>query len=796
MKQFFKYEFRKYQQDVLTSLNKYVEDGKVNIVAPPGSGKTILGLEIICRLNLKTIIFVPTLAIKEQWCNSYLINFDGKLKFYDDIRVVTYQSLNDENLEEIIKWSSTNSIMLVFDEAHHLYQTWLDKINNLKAKINTQFTLSLTATPPYDISDKEYAKYLELCGDIDIVIEVDKLIKEKAICPHQDYIYFNDLLDSEKKQVKEYKSKVLEAIRKVENSSELDDLYFHIKKNITNKTEESYQYVHYYRSIINYLKSLNYKFSKIELNLYLSNFKITDVTILDVENTFYYLVFIMKNENIKIILKSYGLIEKQSVNLQLNNNLEKQLNNSINKLSSIFEIVNFEMNLRPNDASILILTDFIRNEELSNLFLNRQFHSLSVLSIFDKISKNFSSVAVLSGKVAIVNKIHIAEFNKYNYKEYNDFIIIEDVSTEIVLKISELYNNSLIKILIGTKSLLGEGWDSRITNVLIFASFIESYVSSNQMRGRALRFIDNKVSHIWHLVSVPISIDIERDNFEVKRRFTTFYGLAYENDEISDNINRYTYLPKKITTDNIVSVNNKTLDYASDLNSIKESWLKVSNSNIGIRRSFSLNKTSFSNKKIYITTSAMTLLLIAMIYLINIILSKFNLEKVSEIIILVCSLLAVILTFLLVKMIIYVSQPINYLNKVLTALKNTLLFEHKIEDVQFTINKKSDKYQNRYEIVISSKYVRDRTLFYNSVSEILSNVDNPRYVLVYYFLFIPIYSNSLPCPTIIGKNKQSANKLREELSNNAKYKLFYTRNQNGLKILNKIKKYKFFKHCQ
>lgn len=35
--------FRDYQQRVLDNANKYLKDGKINIVAAPGSGKTILG---------------------------------------------------------------------------------------------------------------------------------------------------------------------------------------------------------------------------------------------------------------------------------------------------------------------------------------------------------------------------------------------------------------------------------------------------------------------------------------------------------------------------------------------------------------------------------------------------------------------------------------------------------------------------------------------------------------------------------------------------------------------------------
>ncbi len=52
---------------------------------------------------------------------------------------------------------------------------------------------------------------------------------------------------------------------------------------------------------------------------------------------------------------------------------------------------------------------------------------------------------------------------------------------------TEWLKNGDLKILVGTGSLLGEGWDCPSINSLILASQIGSFVSSNQMRGRAIR---------------------------------------------------------------------------------------------------------------------------------------------------------------------------------------------------------------------------------------------------------------------------------------------------------------------
>ena len=52
-----------------------------------------------------------------------------------------------------------------------------------------------------------------------------------------------------------------------------------------------------------------------------------------------------------------------------------------------------------------------------------------------------------------------------------------------VAVITAMFEAGRIHVLAGTKSLLGEGWDSPSINSLILASFVGSFVLTNQMRG-------------------------------------------------------------------------------------------------------------------------------------------------------------------------------------------------------------------------------------------------------------------------------------------------------------------------
>ena len=182
----FKGTFRDYQQKILSHTNQYLQDNKIHIVAAPGSGKTILGLELIRKIGKPALIFSPTVVIRQQWGERFSSNFipEGKcieefmsydLKSPGLLTSVTYQALHaavtkgkvkavddEEVLEEeqeedfsdfrisdVIVEAGIGTICL--DEAHHLRSEWQKALEGfVKALPREIKILSLTATPPYD----------------------------------------------------------------------------------------------------------------------------------------------------------------------------------------------------------------------------------------------------------------------------------------------------------------------------------------------------------------------------------------------------------------------------------------------------------------------------------------------------------------------------------------------------------------------------------------------------------------------------------------------------------------------
>ncbi len=65
----FRFPLRRYQQEILELIKLKLEKGEreLHIVAPPGAGKTIIGLQLASLLKENTLIISPTTTIQAQW---------------------------------------------------------------------------------------------------------------------------------------------------------------------------------------------------------------------------------------------------------------------------------------------------------------------------------------------------------------------------------------------------------------------------------------------------------------------------------------------------------------------------------------------------------------------------------------------------------------------------------------------------------------------------------------------------------------------------------------------------------
>ncbi|GAA5094214.1 hypothetical protein GCM10023210_25650 [Chryseobacterium ginsengisoli] len=870
----FKYNWRKYQKNFLDHVDEYLTEDHVHIVAPPGSGKTVLGLEIMLRLNKPTLIVAPTLAIRNQWiqrfCELFLEIENTPDWISTDIRnpnfitVTTYQGIHaacsnakevetdDENFDEECSPSNISELVkklkkqkiktFVLDEAHHLKNAWWKSLTELKDQINPTI-VALTATPPFDVSGAEWQKYIQLNGSLDVEISVPELMIEGDLCPHQDLVYFTLPTEKEQSKIEDYYNHANNFFEEIRN----DKVLLHALENhpVYQNPEQYldwiYENLSSYTSGLVYLNFRGKKIADIHFEIVGDKEKFVpefDFFWFEELIDFYLFVdeihfkkFEEHRNNLENRLRRNGFLEKKMVSFFNNKNLTQIFNSSIGKLQGIKEIVDFEYSVLKDDLKMVILTDFIKKEFLANTIQNDfELDKIGAIPIFEKLRRENSDkkkIGVLTGSVVIIPKNSRVIFDEFCRKKgisnipvselsYDeDYFLInitDQIRHNIVHIITEIFQQGEIHILIGTKSLLGEGWDAPKMNALILASFVSSFVLSNQMRGRVIRTDkDNprKTGNIWHLVCFDEKSETGGQDFDIlKRRFKTFVGVSNsDNSSIENNFER---LNIKIIEDKkeFSLINFQTFSFAKDRENLSKRWnTALDKGNVLIEEMKIPVESMRENEEMKLKSLKQMIGNFSGIMVSTVL--AFLYEVVSEVVkslddihsrngFFKVTLVAGILGIVVYggKFIRATKQYLKYKNiaKHLELIGNVIL-ENLIKEkiIQTPIEKlkivtSSDVYKNSVcHLEGGSNY--EKSQFIQTLQELISPVDNPRYLLEqkdkFFFMKKSIY---FPIPEIFAKNKKSAEFFRKTWSETFdKSDLIFTRTIEGRQILLKLR---------
>ncbi|CAM1367526.1 conserved hypothetical protein [Tenacibaculum sediminilitoris] len=850
----FLFDWRPYQAKVLQNFSVHIQDDHFHIVAPPGSGKTILGIEIIKKIGKKTLILAPTLTIRNQWedrlqnffttdCNFKQISFD--IKQPSDITFSTYQALHSfyksfNTKEAYYNFFKKHQIeVLLLDEAHHLKNAWWECLYDLKEQ-HIQTVVALTATPPYDSENSEIQKYFKLCGEIDDEIVVPDLVKEHNLCPHQDLVFLSKLEDQEINFITDFRLKIAQFVTDILKDKEF--ISFLKQHRFYAKTEENleelYKYSDFFSSLLISLHQAGeaIPFEKLHVLGFEENEKIEFPSITNewIQILFQHLLVVDRENLIEhetylhILekrLRKLAVFSKKKVNLVGNELLYKSLSNSPSKLKSITTIVQQEQQNLEDDLRCVILSDYIRKEYLNATLPEiKEIKKLGVIPIFHHVrttTKNKNSLAVLTGNLVIIHSSNIAKLglidaiDNYNYtalKSDTEFVILSSKNSSkhtIVEAITQLFELGHIKILVGTKSLLGEGWDAPSINSLILASVIGSFVTSNQMRGRAIR-VDNKnpdkVGLIWHLACIDTLDEFGGRDFEIlARRFNAFLGISNnEKAIISNGISRL-QLPDNFIDEDIQQQNKKTLEFSKNRDLIAQRWTNAISKGKGVIKELTFynekNEQFPKQKKLYyqdIVKYTVGEIIIGLSFFIpKFIIKNFNVLLQKGVVYFLLALSSALgLTFgykiykstqlylyfglihrKIDKMAAVILESLNRLNHLTTPInqiqiKTELLAEG---NVSCTIQG-----ANRYE----------STLFIKALDELLQPIDTPKYLLIKtnWFRRKLKLNNFFPVPEIFGVRKKECEVLQSCWNKHlGKSKLVYTRTINGRKLLLKAR---------
>ena len=872
----FKGQWRQYQQRVLDKAESFMDDGKIHLVAAPGSGKTTLGIEFIQRFGNPTLILVPTVTIRQQWIDrikqaflsddnlvEQLISQD--LKRPKMITVATYQALHsamnqvvgdsliedtdDESQQEhfdfqgfdIRKTFGDQDLgTLCLDECHHLRNEWWKSLEIFRKSFPKIKMISLTATPPYEGEPALWERYISMCGEIDEEITVPELVKEGTLCPHQDYVYFAFSTKEERTQLDQFEKQKLNFLTKlstdinfsntIQSSPALSDQI---------SDDDLLANPKYLSAILIFLRSKNLPFPQRFQGL-LATKALPTFTLEWFETLLNGVIFQVPNwfgfteeafNQLKSDLKANGLIERNQVKLIRNKKQDVLLNQSLGKLNAVRDIFKAEYQSLGNNLRQLVLTDFIRKDFQVHLGdKNAQFTQLGVLSYFESIRSEMIEqswtvpIAVLTGSLVIIPtsaKEHLERLIPNSRLSYD---IIGQLSQEDYLKVSvsgshhdlvtaltQLFQEGYIQVIIGTKSLLGEGWDAPCVNSLILASFVGSFMLSNQMRGRAIRvWPDNpdKTSNIWHLVSINLSprkwfeFQNDEENYDetlelqlyglspdldlLDRRMTQFLGLHYSELTIESGIDRLDLNQITFSQKGLEKLNQNAITLSQKRQELKDRWQQALplNEEMEVANEVEVDKQFLPLA--YLNDWMKALLIsqaLAVTYFIIDLGRYLIVGKPFNQSLPIFLLALLVLAIFWGRYFIYKS-PYKRLEIFGKAIHQALLDSGQIETEESAPRVVKDSKQAIYNaIYLKGASMREKEIFAQALTEFFAPIENQRYILKSCHK-VKDQTEFFAVPSMFEKRKADAESFLQNIQKSVgKYNLIYTRSVQGRPIL-------------
>ena len=834
--------WRNYQARLLEEMQAHLHNQRLHIVAAPGSGKTVFGLEVVRRLNQPTLVLTPTLTTRNQWAErlSELFLDAGEtrqawvstnLRQPALLTVSTYQALhalcgeNPQSLPAALAEAGFQT--LVVDEAHHLRADWWRTLTFVAEALPGVKVVALTATPPYDVSPSEWRRYEEFCGPVDAEVSVPELVAQGDLCPHQDYVYFSLPTEKERTSLDQFRTGAQQFVERLRGNQDfaLSLLDHPWMTDPEKQTEAILEDSEWLSGMAVYLNAVGAQIPSPVLRVL--GIKIGQIPSLSLRwleillerclyaDTPWFLRHQQLLKGIRHELHQMGAISRRRVYLQNPPIRAELLTTSATKLKSIEEIVRMEWNSLGTGLRCVVLTDYIRKSEMPQPGVTTTvFEDMGAVPVFETLRTALPKdvlVAVLTGSLVIVParcETRLREITGEGVvmirtlPHDETYVTVEFGSEDnhrSVTLLTRIFQEGGIQVMIGTKSLLGEGWDAPAINTLILASFVGSYVTSNQMRGRSIR-IDprnpRKAANIWHLVCAEPGIFGPGEDFELlARRCRAFVGVSAVDASIGNGVARLGCGSPPFGAAQIPDLNAQTRKRALDREGLRERWRVALESGTSKEISHAVEAPEDAAPRTFVLRNTILALFLQAASVFGYVFSQtmrsggnhndtgpFTVVAVAAA---VAALASLPYTARAIWRLVRHGSPEGSMAQVGRAVLESLGYAG-------ALDRKSGDYavlaerngQGAVSCWIRGGTRSDHVAFVRAMREALRRVDNPRYLLARHALWRVIGEDYFAVPEVLARKKETALYFADRWKRYVgPVKLVYTRTPEGRAVL-------------
>lgn len=456
--------------------------------------------------------------------------------------------------------------LVIFDECHHLLGYWAQVALKLVEILQYPRVLGLTATPPSvdDLTDKEVEFHKNLLHEIDYILPTPAVVKDGNLAPYQDLAYFTRPTEKELEYIRNCSknlSSILRTVEEFEGKKMSGWLIEEIEKiPDESMTGELRRRSVFMSAAVRYLKAEN-----IEVPRNIANFADGDLNLeekADLVGRYaakYLLVSGNETErkefkNLSRAFRPLGFQLTEKGLRRCQSTVSRVIALSQSKMDGLINILTGEITYQP-DIRAIVVTDFekssaIIDKEIADLLTEESGGAIAAMRALTSHEKTDELDPILvTGQSVLVDDDLMPVFLENAEKWFETRNLKVTLGSELdggfyringngkdwntrnyVAMITELFEKGITHCLVGTRGLLGEGWDSLCANTLIDLTTAATDMTVNQLRGRAIRLNPDdpqKVANIWDVVCIAPEFEKGLSDYRrFAKKHSGYYGIC------------------------------------------------------------------------------------------------------------------------------------------------------------------------------------------------------------------------------------------------------------------------------
>ena len=491
-------------------------------------------------------------------------------------------TLHESAKENLMLLKEAGIGLIILDECHHLMHHWGRILSEVREMFDDPVILGLTATPPDGSGFKELdvKRYDEFFGPIDYSVPVPALVRDSNLAPYQDLCYFVRPASHELQyiaSVDDEFEQLLNELRNPEHEKEsnripsLDQWLIEELISRNSPSGEHLSWDDYERKYSAFSEDARrfLRMNRLPLPSGVPNIdydpndqSFTKMSILRTVLSRYVRHGLRRSKSKKDHALSESVVARlRMLGIQITETGSRPCASPVGrvmayasaKVQAVNDIINVEMQSLGPDIRAVIVTDFEKTSAttlVEGVLDKEAGGAISVLrTLVHHPAGDYLDPILMTGSTVLVDDDLYEKFIekaekwveersldiKLEDKPHRGFHEIHGKGKDWIpryysLMITEFFQEGFTRCLVGTRGLLGEGWDASRINVLIDMTTVTTSMSINQLRGRSIR-IDKlwpeKVANNWDIVCIAEEFTKGFDDYErFKQKHKQLYGVC------------------------------------------------------------------------------------------------------------------------------------------------------------------------------------------------------------------------------------------------------------------------------